>query len=168
MSSLTDIDKRYLEKLFRMGGGYVLDFTDLTFGEFFKCHKVDIHELKYQTFGTSKAKKLRAFWLLEPDRLVGEVLSEMLNSYEADCELNDRVPDERLLERARGIVGRLTCRSTVPQASMTETEFLALELAAPNIVQHRRVGQAATARHLPRAQAQLPPQTQYFSNSTHG
>ena len=33
MSSLTDIEKRYLEKLLDMGGGYVLDFTDATFGE---------------------------------------------------------------------------------------------------------------------------------------
>ncbi|EQD47076.1 hypothetical protein B2A_08592, partial [mine drainage metagenome] len=34
MSSLTDIERRYLEKLLRMGGGYVLDYSDATFGEF--------------------------------------------------------------------------------------------------------------------------------------
>ena len=80
MSSLTDGEKRHFEKLFGMGGGYVLDFNDATFGEFFKQHNVDIHGCKYQTFGTSKAKKLCAFWGSEPDRLVGTVLAEMLNS----------------------------------------------------------------------------------------
>ena len=31
MSNLTDIDKRYLEKILNMGGGYVMDYTDATF-----------------------------------------------------------------------------------------------------------------------------------------
>jgi len=35
LSTLTDIEKHYLKKLLDMGGGYVLDFTDATFGEFF-------------------------------------------------------------------------------------------------------------------------------------
>ena len=32
MSSLTDVDKRYLEKLLAMGGGVVLDYKDAAFG----------------------------------------------------------------------------------------------------------------------------------------
>ena len=124
MSSLTEIEKRYLEKLLDMGGGYVLDFTDATFGEFFQRHNVDIHARKYQTFGTSKAKKLRAFWGSEPDRLVGAVLSEMLDSCEADCDLNGRELDEALLEKARGIVGRMTPRPVVPNSATTEGDFL--------------------------------------------
>ena len=127
MSSLTDIEKRYLEKLLDMGGGYVLDFTDATFGEFFERHNVDIHGRKYQTVGRSKAKKLRAFWASEPDRRVGTVLSEMLDSYEADCDLNGRDQDRGLLEKARGIAGRLTGRSAVPHSETTEGEFLARE-----------------------------------------
>ena len=113
MSSLTDIEKRYFEKLFGMSSGYVLDFSDATFGEFFRRHNVDIHGRIYQTFGTSKAKKLRAFWGSEPDRLVAAALSEMLDSYEADCELNGREIEGVLFERARGIVRRLTGRPVV-------------------------------------------------------
>ena len=71
MSSLTDIEKRYLEKSFTMSGGYVLDFTDATFGKFFNRHNADVHRRKYQTSGTSKAKRFRAFWALESDRLAG-------------------------------------------------------------------------------------------------
>ena len=61
MSSLTDIEKRYFEKLFGIGDGFVLDFTDATFGEFYRRHKVGIYGRKYQTNGTSTAKKLRTF-----------------------------------------------------------------------------------------------------------
>ncbi len=133
MSSLTDIDKRYLEKLLNMGGGYVLDFTDASFGEFFERHNVDIHGRKYQTFGTSKAKKLRAFWASESDQRVGAVLFEMLDSYEADCDLGGRELDRNLLEKVRGIVGRLAGRAVTPRFAATEGEFLNHEFSVPNI-----------------------------------
>ena len=61
MSTLTDTEKRYLEKMLGMQSGYVLDFSDARFGEFFDQYDIDIHGLKYQILGTSKAKKLRAF-----------------------------------------------------------------------------------------------------------
>ena len=133
MSSLTDIETRYFEKLFGMGSGYVLDFSDATFGEFFRRHNVDIHGRKYQTFGTSKAKKLRSFWGSEPDRLVGTVLSEMLDSYETECELAGRNVDEVPLQRARGIVGRLTGGTGVRHSAKKESEFLDREFTIPNI-----------------------------------
>ncbi len=133
MSSLTSSDKRYLEELLEMSGGYVLDFTDATFGDFFLKYKVDVHGQKYKTYGTSKAKKLRAFWTLEPDDLVGKVLSEMLDSYETYCDLAKKDPDKKLLEKARGIVARLTGQSAVPRPATTEAEFLAREFAVPKI-----------------------------------
>ena len=74
MSNLTSIDKKKLEKLFQMSSGYVLDFSDRTFAEFFNDFKVDIHSEKYKDTGDSKAKKLRKFWRIEPDDLVGRVL----------------------------------------------------------------------------------------------
>ena len=133
MSSLTDIEKRYFEKLFDMGRGYVFDFSDATFGEFFRRHNVDIHGRKYQAFGTSKAKKLRAFWESEPDRLVGAALSEMLDSYVTDCELNGRDIDRALLKKARGIVGRITGRPVVLNSAMKESEFLDREFTIPSL-----------------------------------
>ena len=36
MANLTTLDKQILEKLFQMGGGYVLNFSDRTMGEFFR------------------------------------------------------------------------------------------------------------------------------------
>lgn len=133
MSSLTDIERRYLEKLLGMSGGYVLDYSDPTYGEFFKRHKVEIHGSNYQTYGSSKAKKMRAFWEREPDQLVGAVLAEMLDGYEADCDLNDRELDRSLLEKCRPIVSRLLGVPTEPQSTQTLDEFLHREYDIPNI-----------------------------------
>jgi len=133
MSSLTDIEKRYIEKLLGMQSGYVLDYSDATYGEFFGRYKVDIHGRKYQTYGTSKAKKMRAFWEQEPDALVGKVLSELLDSYEADCELNGREIDAPILEEVRGIVGRLTGKLQEAKPAETEAGFLHKEFAVPNV-----------------------------------
>ena len=132
MSSLTEIDKRYLEKLLGMQSGWVLDYTDATFGDFFHRHGIDIHGPKYQA-GESKAKKLRAFWKQEPDDLVGIVLSELVDSYEADCDINDRPRDEAILEKARGVVSRLSGKSAPAKSVQTEADFLHREFAVPNI-----------------------------------
>ena len=133
MSSLTDVEKRYFEKLLDMQGGYVSDFSDATFGEFFSRHGVEIHGTKYQTYGTSKAKKMRAFWEREPDTLVGTVLSELLDSYEADCDLNNRAADAAILEKSRGIVARLSGKAAPAKPTQTVDDFLHHEFTVPNI-----------------------------------
>ena len=133
MSSLTATDKRYLENLLGMQSGYVLDFTDATFGEFFTRHDVDIHGHNYRTFGTSKAKKLRAFWGSEPDPLVGAVLVELLDTYEANCELNGQEKDHAVLDRARDTISRLTGSSTGASAADKEREFPEIKFAIESI-----------------------------------
>ncbi len=156
MSSLSDIDKRYLERLLGMSSGYVLDYSDTSFGEFFQRYKVDIHGSKYQTYGTSKAKKLRSFWEQEPDDLVGNVLSEMLASYEASCELDGRELDKPVLDKSRDIVAKLCGKMVGDANAQTETEFLNHEFSIPNIeklpvepavasVIRRRLDEARTA-----------------------
>jgi len=133
MSSLTDIEKRYFEKLLGMQSGYVLDYSDATFGEFFNRYMIDIHSSRYQTYGTSKAKKMRAFWELESDALVGQVLSEMLDSYEADCHLNSREIDASILEKSRSIVARLSGAAMPSKSAQTVDDFLHREFSVPNI-----------------------------------
>ncbi len=133
MNSLTDVDKRYLEEILSMDGGYVLDYSNATFGEFFVRHGIDIHGQKYQTYGTSKVKKMRAFWEREPDMLVGQVLSEMLDSYETDCELGDKEVNAPVLGRARSIVARLSGKPQAVNLEETEQEFLRENFSFPNI-----------------------------------
>ena len=83
MSSLKESEKIYLETILDMSDGYVLQYNNDDFGGFFKGYGVDIHSNKYQTLGSSKAKKLRSFWEQESGGLVGRVLSELLDVYEA-------------------------------------------------------------------------------------
>lgn len=133
MSNLTDIDKRYLERILDMGSGYVLDYSDATYGEFFSRYKIDIHSHRYQIYGTSKAKKMRAFWELEPDYVVAPVLAEMLASYEANCELNGRVPAKEVLEKAKAAVARLGGKEANHQNVESEDNFLNKEFIIPSL-----------------------------------
>ena len=56
------VEMRLIEDVFEMHGGYVLDFTDRTFGEFFVSDVgIDIDEKRWFGGGTSKAKRLRFF-----------------------------------------------------------------------------------------------------------
>ena len=133
MSSLNDAEKRYFEKLLGMHSGYVLDYSDPAFGEFFNRYKVNIHDPKYQTYGTSKAKKMRAFWEQAPDVLVGKVMGEMLDAYEAGCDLNNRDAETSILEKARGIVARLSGAPVPSKPVQTVDDFLHNEFTIPNI-----------------------------------
>ncbi len=110
MSSLKKNEKTLLEALFDMSGGYVLDFTDATFEIFFEEFDVQIHSEKYvKDDGTSKAKKLREFWRIEPDYIVGKSIKEMIEHYETmqfTNNHNDR-ENSQLVEKCKTIANRL-------------------------------------------------------------
>lgn len=79
MSSLSTADSFALEKLFDMSEGYVLGFSDSSFDQFvFQAVEVDIRDQKYKVHGTSKAKRLREFWRLENDQVVGKLLLALI------------------------------------------------------------------------------------------
>jgi len=64
MIPLRPIDLSLLDDLweFARGRGYVLDFSDASFAEFFATQlDVDIYDAAYAEFGTSKGKRLRCF-----------------------------------------------------------------------------------------------------------
>lgn len=107
MSSLTGADKQILEAVFGMKNGYVLDFSDPAFADFFNSYGVDIHSTQYQDKGTSKAKRLRSFWEKEPDKLVGQVLSDLLDVCEVLYSFDLLERDTVALEKSRATVARL-------------------------------------------------------------
>ncbi|MFT9015108.1 MAG: hypothetical protein ABF990_05145 [Acetobacter sp.] len=133
MSTLTEIDKRYLEKILGMQSGYVLDYSDTTFQEFFTRYGIEIHSQKYQTYGSSKARKMRAFWEKESDAIVGQVLDEMLGVYEVNCLLNGNQPDAAILEQSRKVVARLTGKPLATKTMTAEEAFLQSEFSIPNL-----------------------------------
>lgn len=133
MSSLTAAESFYFEDILDMSGGYVLDFTDPTYGEFFRSYGIDIHgNQKYRINGKSKAKKMRAFWAQDPDELVARVLGDLLDRYEAICETQGHDRNVNVLKRCRNIVDRLfgQARSTRP---VTVDEFLEAQVTMPSL-----------------------------------
>lgn len=62
-----------------MGEGYVLDFSNRTFSEFFIEHlDVDIYDEGYSEGGNSKANRLRSFWRLSSDDSVARCIDKLL------------------------------------------------------------------------------------------
>jgi Abortive infection C-terminus len=82
VSDLTAIEKRKLERAFGMGGGYVLNFSNRTFAEFFlDSFGIDIYDAKYDYGSGSKANRMRAFWDHENNYLVGKVLGLLFEEW---------------------------------------------------------------------------------------
>ena len=138
MSSLSVTDRAYLEKFLDMSGGYPHrypgeKFSDNSFGAFFQRHALDIHSQKYQIHGTSKANKLRAFWDIEADSVVGKVMAGMVDEHVVGCELNNKVVDSALLEKVRAITARLSGKPTVATRTENANDFLSHEFTIPNI-----------------------------------
>ena len=132
MSTLTGIEKLKLEKILESqnGPGYILNFSDRTFDDFVLSNsKKDISEEKYRRLGTSKANRLRAFWGIEPDDVVGKLLSELLEYWKAQKLVRKEVIDhheQALYDECQGIVGRLLGKAPVGRAT-TEDEFIQKE-----------------------------------------
>jgi hypothetical protein len=77
MTSLREIDLRTVESLvdFIRGPGYVLDFSDRNYSQFFSTElDVDIDAPMYATFGRSKGKRLRRFLELADDPTAARTL----------------------------------------------------------------------------------------------
>lgn len=123
MSNLKTIDRQPFEDLLGMSGGYVLDFSDATFASFFaESVGRDIHSSRYTTYGTSKAKKLRAFWDVEQDGIVAKVLGELVDLWEYKTS-EPSATDRSTAKRCREIIAKLDGR-TQPSAETTEEQFL--------------------------------------------
>jgi hypothetical protein len=75
MATIRPIDMRLIEDAFGMASGYVLDFTNRSFAQFFQAElNVDIYHARYAIMGTSKANRLRVFLEVAPDMLAGKAL----------------------------------------------------------------------------------------------
>jgi hypothetical protein len=80
MSDLTFAEKQKFEQLLGMASGYVLNFSNRTFAEFVKDSSGrDIFNDRYNNASGSKAHRLRMFWQKEDNRMVGKLMSDMLD-----------------------------------------------------------------------------------------
>ncbi len=87
MSNLTSIEKLKLEKLFDMESGYVLDFSNRTFGNFIlENSNIDVYE--DENCNDSKANRLRTFWIQESNYVVGKLLNNFLEHWKTQKQLS--------------------------------------------------------------------------------
>ncbi|OGC47487.1 TIGR02391 family protein [candidate division WWE3 bacterium RIFCSPHIGHO2_01_FULL_42_13] len=83
MATLSTNEKQVLEKLFQMGGGYVLNFSDRTMGEFFRDDVgIDIYSKKYIYGSGSKANRLRGLWLTADGKIIGKTVLKLIEYIE--------------------------------------------------------------------------------------
>lgn len=124
MSSLKTIDRQPFEDLLGMSSGYVLDFTDATFASFFaESVRRNIHDEPYTKYGGSKAKKLRAFWDIESDAIVGKTLGELVDLWEYKNP-DASTKDKATAKRCRDIIARLLGKPAGAAQELTEEQFL--------------------------------------------
>lgn len=106
MSDLNSRERRKLESLLQMGSGWVLNFNDRTYNEFFdEFVGVNIDDPKYQSHGPSKAKRMRSFWDQAPNGVVAQVLKELI---EHARSYNILTADTALLADCQAIITRLS------------------------------------------------------------
>lgn len=104
MAELSRLEKIKLERVFNMGGGYVLDYSNRTFEDYFlETFHIEIYDEKYENeYGGSKANRLREFWKKENNYIVGKCIIELLDyrkaiGYSYDF-LNESINQEMIEE----------------------------------------------------------------------
>ena len=147
MPKIRALDFLVLDDLFEMGAGYVLNFSDRTFAQFFAEElNVDINAHLYATNGTSKAKRLRCF-LQEVD--VPTAVRALNALWEYREAVRQRAGKEENVNNAHGqllaLINRLQEKTESPlstqqkpapafdrqKASLLQSELVALAQMAP-------------------------------------
>src|SRR6202034_443066 len=84
MVKLSLPNKVFLEGVLGMSGGYVLDFSNASFADFFVDMGIDIYdEQRYPGFGDSKANRMRALWRNGSDIEVSASIAALADYVEA-------------------------------------------------------------------------------------
>ncbi len=130
MANLTTNDKQLLEKLFQMGGGYVLNFSDRTLGEFFNDDiGINIYDEKYNYASGSKANRMRGFWQAAEDSLIGKSVIKLIEYIEGQIMIGDLQQNDfprNLIDKGKEISDRLLGKQA-QNDNIAEDEFLKKE-----------------------------------------
>lgn len=106
MSGLSVAHRMYIETVLDMAGGYVLDFSNASFANFFRELNIDIYDIeRYPGFGDSKANRIRALWKGGSEVEISaslQALAEYLDARKAAGVSYPDITDEQI-ERIRTI-----------------------------------------------------------------
>lgn len=120
-TKIRTIDMPVLDQVFVMEKGFVLDFTDRTFAEFFRDElRVDIDDPRWALQGGSKAKRLRFFLRNGNRKTVLATLNALWEYREASSVTHDYPElDDRVLAAYSRIIQRFGGTPPVPEMSFT-------------------------------------------------
>lgn len=105
MSDLSAVEQAKLESVLGMASGYVLNFSDTTFSQFVaRSVSRDIFDAAYQYGSGSKANRLRGFWQVESNYVVGRLLSDLLD---VAVQSNESLDSNRTFQECRRTAERL-------------------------------------------------------------
>lgn len=108
------MEKRKLERILEMGSGYVLNFSNRTFSDFFDdALNIDIYNQKYESKGSSKANHMRVFWETEPNHIVARALEALVEDWSEYITQNTPPPSDEF----KKILQRLKLSAPVPDIS---------------------------------------------------
>lgn len=97
MSSLSLIEKQKLERELGMSSGYVLNFSNRTFSDFFnEVVGVSIYDSYYEYGSGSKANRTRAFWKKATDQQVVRFLEGLIEGWDLYSEQSISNSTEKL------------------------------------------------------------------------
>lgn len=135
MAKLTIIEKKKLENLLRMGSGYVLDFSNSSFADFFREEiGINIYDQKYSHRGDSKANHLRCFWNVDGEETVGKAIEKLIDYAEFMLDNNDELTEKEkaLIADCRGIARALTGQVERTDTPKSKDDFLASDFGEVN------------------------------------
>ncbi len=153
MANFKSLQMQLLEDVLRMGGGYVLNFSDRTFAAFFHEElSIDIDDPKYSVMGGSKGKRMRYFLQNAPLPTVVKALKALWEYREAAMERageKETIPDvhRKMAALMQSIGGSWDHKvaaappAGVPQTKASPETVAALSLqfmALLNVEPHRR------------------------------
>jgi hypothetical protein len=112
MSDLSSMEKRKLERALEMPSGYVLNFSNRTFEEFF-CDtlNIEIYDKKYDYGSGSKANRMRAFWDIESNFIVAQALEALAADWDEYAGFNAKPVSEDFIK----IIQRLKLSAPIPE-----------------------------------------------------
>ncbi len=131
MSKLRTNDKQVLEKLFQMKSGWVLNFKDRSFAEFFRDDvNIDINDRAYAYASGSKANRLRGFWQAGSDQEVALSIKRMIKYIGGQILVGELKKDEfpeDLIAAAQEVASALA-GGKQKLIGLTEDEFATQDL----------------------------------------
>lgn len=141
------IDMMFLDEVFEMGSGYVLNFSDRTFAIFFATElNIDIDSPEYAKNGSSKGKRLKCFFQSVDKSVVVRALEALWEYREAlrvSSKKSDTVENAHgrlltLINRLKGVVddNSLTRKQPVvafdrPKLSQLKKELISISQLTP-------------------------------------